>query len=468
MHDRDGRPNQDAVGSRRIADAGGDVVVAAVADGHGGERYVRSNVGSRFAVDVTCDEAARVLAGHGRSLAGIGPVLARSIVIAWREAVLGHLAEHPLDEDEERVSGAREGGDPVIAYGATLLMALASRTEMVLLQLGDGDIVVATADGRVLQPIPGDDRLVGGQTTSLCLPQAMDDVRTAMIGPEERPVLVLLSSDGYGNSFADKDWATGVALDMVAVLERDGSERVGAELPRWLRESAVAGGDDVTVALLTRRGAPDGALDRGPRRTPRGRATALGATVVVAAVAFGSGWLIRGDGGSTDDGHGALAAVTTSPVFVAPSSSPSPSSAAPTVPTTAPSIIGPSNADFVRVPGPAGGLLVFLNDRGDPQARLTDDATPPLLVTRLVRDGVVWQIDGAALTTRSGNGALKRIALSGLEPASLVVTTDVVWVVDAAASSLVAVDPATFAVAGEPHAVAHPGAIEGGANTTVP
>ncbi|HEY4609378.1 MAG TPA: protein phosphatase 2C domain-containing protein, partial [Ilumatobacteraceae bacterium] len=46
-HERNGKPNQDAV---RVVQAKGSTpgLVAAVCDGHGGDRYVRSDVGSRL------------------------------------------------------------------------------------------------------------------------------------------------------------------------------------------------------------------------------------------------------------------------------------------------------------------------------------------------------------------------------------------------------------------------------------
>jgi hypothetical protein len=157
--------------------------------------------------------------------------------------------------------------------------------------------------------------LVGGQTTSLCLPDAARDFRGAMVGVHDRPVFVLLASDGYGNSFAEPDWAIGVARDLIRAFDRDGVGVVARNLPAWLRESAQAGGDDVTVAALTRRAAP--AAPVGTRRaapvvvapaavgraTPPQRPLSRLPVVVlllatVALVAFALGYMVRGGGGS--------------------------------------------------------------------------------------------------------------------------------------------------------------------------
>ena len=80
--------------------------------------------------------------------------------------------------------------------------------------------------------------------------------------------LVLLSSDGYANSFADDNWEESVGRDLADRLTDDGIESVHEQLPTWLGESAAASGDDVSVVLLIPNHA-DGAADRNAHRLPR-------------------------------------------------------------------------------------------------------------------------------------------------------------------------------------------------------
>ncbi|HET9730687.1 MAG TPA: protein phosphatase 2C domain-containing protein, partial [Acidimicrobiia bacterium] len=182
-HVRSGAPNQDAakvVAFERPTTG----VVAAVADGHGGERYVRSDVGARVAVDVAC-ETARVWAAASAALpkramlASLRDELAPEIVARWRADVDQHVQDAPFDDDE--LARLRDDSDPRIAYGATLLMAIAIDDCIALAQLGDGDIIVVGGGDAVHQPIAPDDRLIGGQTTSLCLSTAEDDFRYAVV-----------------------------------------------------------------------------------------------------------------------------------------------------------------------------------------------------------------------------------------------------------------------------------------------
>ncbi len=251
QHDRRGLPNQDAVAVSAVDGVPG-ALVAAVADGHGGDRYVRSDVGAHYAVEVASDAATALLSVGATLQDATGGTLRTSIVARWRQRVERDAAARPFDDAERERAGTALGDEAEVAYGATLLLVLATADGLALLQLGDGDIVVATAAGTVLSPIPSDDRLVAGMTTSLCLPSAVDDFRTAVVPAGEHPDLVLVATDGYGNSFASADWRDAVMGDLRRVIGTGGLAAVERNLPAWAAQSAEAAGDDVTVAVLRR------------------------------------------------------------------------------------------------------------------------------------------------------------------------------------------------------------------------
>lgn len=258
-HERSGKPNQDAV---RVVQAGGSVpgLVAAVCDGHGGNRYVRSDVGSRLGAETACELGKRALKDLGTApgseavSAYLLNELAPAIVERWRDQVLRHVADAPFTAEEAQAAGGVVlDDDPHISYGCTLVLAVASKEWVGLLQIGDGDAVVV--NGAVAtEPVPGDERLVGGETTSLCLPGAAGDARAAVLSAP-LPETVMLSSDGYANSFASPTWFQDAGLDMRDQLARNGLDGVESRLAGWLADSAVAGGDDVSMALLHREGA---------------------------------------------------------------------------------------------------------------------------------------------------------------------------------------------------------------------
>jgi serine/threonine protein phosphatase PrpC len=251
QHDRRRLPNQDAVAVSTV-DGQPGALVAAVADGHGGDRYVRSDVGSRYAVEVACAAATALLSTGATLREATGTALRTAIVDRWRQLVQQDAAARPFGDDERGRAGTPLDAEPEIAYGATLLLTLATQDGLALLQLGDGDIVVATAARTVVSPVPSDDRLVAGMTTSLCLPTAVDDFRVALVPAGQRPDLVLVASDGYGNSFASSDWREAVMTDLRRVIATGGLAAVERNLPAWAAQSAEAAGDDVTVAVLQR------------------------------------------------------------------------------------------------------------------------------------------------------------------------------------------------------------------------
>jgi hypothetical protein len=252
-HQKTGQPNQDAVAARQIRP---DVLIAAVADGHGHRRHFRSGRGSLLAVAVAC-EAAEDLAGRLADFQAPGPIesealgkLVPAITGRWRQAVRDDVAADPFTAREE---AARGDDDALIAYGSTLLLAIAGRRWLVLVQIGDGDIMGIQPDGRPLLPVPGDPSLDGQQTTSLCGTRAEDEFRAAVVDASTTPLLgVMLATDGYGNAQAADPWADAVSADLAELINDRPREWLAGQLPLWASRCASTDGsaDDTTIALL--------------------------------------------------------------------------------------------------------------------------------------------------------------------------------------------------------------------------
>jgi Protein phosphatase 2C len=254
MHQSTSLPNQDAVGTRQIGRGG---LIAAVADGHGHHRHFRSARGSELAVAVAC-EAAQDLAARldgfesaeqieSRALRDLPP----GITGRWRASVLDDLAAEPFTAEEEAARAAGDAG--LIAYGSTLLLAVAGRKWLVLIQIGDGDVVGIRPDGRALLPVPGDPSLDGRQTTSLCGPRAEEEFRVAVVDTAGTPLLgLLLATDGYGNAQVADPWADVVSADLAELITDRSPEWLAGQLPVWASRCASAEGsaDDTTIALL--------------------------------------------------------------------------------------------------------------------------------------------------------------------------------------------------------------------------
>ena len=267
-HERAGLPNQDAIGWSPPGGSGQPLILA-VADGHGGARYVRSDVGAQLAVETALPVLAEFAASVTlESLTAVKRLaedrLPAALVRAWRESVESHARQNPPSDDEwARLVGDRGAGrasslaatpNVITLYGATLLATLVTPGFIVYAQLGDGDILVVTESGDVSRPLPRDEQLIANETTSLCSDRAWRDVRIgfqAISGSP--PALILLSTDGYANSFRDDAGFVQVGADLHELIRADGLDRVEQHLPEWLAESSRAGsGDDITVGLVYR------------------------------------------------------------------------------------------------------------------------------------------------------------------------------------------------------------------------
>ncbi len=253
-HKASGLPNQDAVAVRQIRP---DVLVAAVADGHGHRRHFRSGRGAELAVAVAC-EAAADLAARLDEFEAAAPIesqallnLVPAITSRWRDAVREDIAAVPFTAQEQ--TARARGDDGLIAYGSTLLLAIAGRRWLVLVQIGDGDIMAIQADGRPLLPVPVDPSLDGHQTTSLCGPYAEEEFRAAVADISATPLLgIMLATDGYGNAQRAEPWTEAVSADLAELINDYPPDWLAAQLPLWASRCASADGsaDDTTIALL--------------------------------------------------------------------------------------------------------------------------------------------------------------------------------------------------------------------------
>lgn len=239
FHAREGRINQDAVGWIPRDGTGGRIV-GAVSDGHGARVHFRSDRGARFAVEQALD----ILAWHMDDDDPALEALPAATVAGWRDAVLTDMAADPLDRD-----GARPGAT-LAPYGATLVAVAANDSEITLLQIGDGDLLLVYADGRVVRPLASDLDLVGEQTYSLCMDDAEARVKTASLWRGgDWPMAMLLATDGVSKSFRDEA-AFQDAARQLANHARDDWPAFVAELPDWLKAISHHGsGDDASLCL---------------------------------------------------------------------------------------------------------------------------------------------------------------------------------------------------------------------------
>jgi hypothetical protein len=259
-HVRKGLENQDAI---RWESEDGRRVVLSVADGHGSPKSFRSARGARFAVDVSLGLASELLKPVRLDLPFVKDRLEqdvpRRVVRDWQACVNADLSESPLTETEllrlEEAAGRKSmeyvEQNPHLAYGSTLLTAIATETFAAFWQIGDGDLLEVSASGKVGHVLPEDEQLVGDETTSLCSSDAWRLFRVAILGTPAP--MILLSTDGLSKSFQDDEGFFKFGSDVREMIIAEGLEQVNGRLDGWLREMTKRGsGDDISLGIACR------------------------------------------------------------------------------------------------------------------------------------------------------------------------------------------------------------------------
>jgi hypothetical protein len=261
-------------------------VGVAIADGHGGEHYFRSDRGSKLAAQVALAELRRVasvvtgeeISPH-TAMTNLAEDLPRRIVDLWRSAVDEDLeCDPPGAMHKGLISSSPESGGSIphttspiearLPYGTTLLATLIVGGIGMFLQLGDGDLVLTNEAGVSKRVFPSGEAGLGEATFSMCGGDAIERLHTAIIDLVSSGIaLVSISSDGYSKSFTSDQGFLKVGPDILERVRTHGAQAVIDELPSWLDYATANGsGDDITVGLIVRE-SEDGSKQADPTRS---------------------------------------------------------------------------------------------------------------------------------------------------------------------------------------------------------
>lgn len=292
-HKSTNKPCQDCA----YAEDSEQLSMAIVSDGHGGERYFRSQIGSQIAVDVT-KEAIRFFV-ENMEQASFTPKSKRSvfddaqfteyssaiateqqehtnahkaltwlfshIITQWNLAIAKHARENDLNDwEKEHVEqkyideflAMRDTEDASFekTYGCTLMAYAQTPGYWFAFHLGDGKCVsMRIAEGQLVceQPIPWDEKCFLNKTTSLCDSNALEEFRYCYQGNGEFPRAVFLGSDGIDDSYGDGEILNNFYIQLFKIIIRKGKDMALKELKKSLPIISQRGSkDDMSVACV--------------------------------------------------------------------------------------------------------------------------------------------------------------------------------------------------------------------------
>ena len=234
--------------------------IAVVCDGHGGDDYVRSAIGSKFASAIAKKNIQKFLLGMDKEKFFLNQdkqlkILEASIISHWNESVSDYHSKHPFDEAELIVVSEKakkrylEDGKIWSAYGTTLIAVAMNEDYWFAIHIGDGKCVAINHAGEFKQPIPWDPKCFLNATTSICDSDAIDNFRHFY--SDKLPAAVFVGSDGIDDCFNNNEQLYNlyktVLYSFATTDFKEACEGLADYLPRL---SAKGSGDDVSIAAL--------------------------------------------------------------------------------------------------------------------------------------------------------------------------------------------------------------------------
>lgn len=277
----------------------GELQIAIVCDGHGSDTYVRSDVGSRLAAEVTfsalqsfikevpnrlfLDKKAAVTARPDLSVTihqkpvkrqdelteidkqriqqekefniAVSTIpeqdrffthLFGNIYSQWLDAIEKDASENPFSADEKLALGNNK---LVKAYGSTLMAYVRTPLYWFAFHIGDGKLMACDEKLVWSEPVPWDYKCFLNLTTSLCDSNPIPAFRYAFSGCGDFPSAVILGSDGLDDSWGNFERLANFYSQTLCIFEEEGHETAAKELKDYLPKlSEKASRDDMSMA----------------------------------------------------------------------------------------------------------------------------------------------------------------------------------------------------------------------------
>jgi len=246
-HEHNQSPCQDAA----LVQEFDDMVLLAVADGHGDSKHSLSERGSQFAVEVACDILRQALLSidEEKTSQEVHNMLVSSIAgrIAWEWNI--RCKKDALGSPALQIDG--EWSEELVAYGSTLIAIGISKNWLIAYQLGDGDVLLLDTNK---QPhfLFQEEEISGIFTHSLCQPNHLEKAQIHCQKHRNHISKILICTDGIRDSLSGlRENLIQFANWLEQKIRREGLVETQEAMNDWLSELSLRGnGDDNSFALF--------------------------------------------------------------------------------------------------------------------------------------------------------------------------------------------------------------------------
>lgn len=242
--------------------------IAIVCDGHGGDKYFRSDRGSHIAAEQTMEaieewmqeyvkikdvetKKEQFISNTSTSL----KQLSANIIFRWYNKIVENYINEPYIINDKKtlktISDLHQFIDTnkwIKAYGTTLMAVVLTSDFWFGLHIGDGKCVVIDNDWNCSQPIPWDESCFLNQTTSLCDENAIDKFRF-FFSKENLPIAIYVASDGVDDTYTTDDLLHNFYTSVTKLFVSKGFEAGTEELKGIMPILSEKGSrDDISIA----------------------------------------------------------------------------------------------------------------------------------------------------------------------------------------------------------------------------
>ena len=250
-----------------------DVQLIIVADGHGGNEYIRSRFGSQFAVESTYVKVKefankiytkKILTDKSNIIL---QNLSKSILNEWYRRVISHFKENRImdceikgmSEDLQKIytdmnDSFDENNDKCVSelakiYGTTLIMFANMDYCSIGMQIGDGRCIAFDKNFVSFEPMPLNEKCFFNKTTSICDSDAIDEF--VYYVSEEKPIAIFIGSDGIDDSYSNIDEVKELYMSILNEFNYKDEKIIKEEIKKYMQIITEKGsGDDISIALI--------------------------------------------------------------------------------------------------------------------------------------------------------------------------------------------------------------------------